>query len=195
MSLNVLVISEDHRKDRFVLGPLIKQMCSEVDKRHARVKADWGPPLGGVAQALDWNRLAEIIDMNPQVHIFLLIVDRDGVAGRREQLNRLEDLASQRLPKEKVFLGENAWQEIEVWALASQDLPSEWRWQEIRSEVHPKEVYFEPFARQRGLTDEPGGGRETLGIEAAKNYGRVRSRCPEDIGRLETRLKQRVGAI
>jgi hypothetical protein len=38
---------------------------------------------------------------------------------------------------------------------------------EVREEVHPKEVYYLPFARQRGLSAEPGEGRKTLGREAA----------------------------
>ena len=81
----------------------------------------------------------------------------------------------------------------EVWALAGQDLPKSWKWQEIRKEVHPKETYFEPLAKQRGLTNEPGEGRTTLGREAAQNYARVRSRCKEDIEALETRLKNWCG--
>ncbi len=88
-----------------------------------------------------------------------------------------------------MLFGENAWQEIEVWALAGQDLPRDWKWQEIRAEVHPKETYFEPFARQRGLTSEPGEGRTTLGREAAQNYTRCRSLCKEDIQSLESRLR------
>jgi hypothetical protein len=104
-------------------------------------------------------------------------------------LNGLEERAAAQLGDGKTMLGENAWQEIEVWALAGQELPGDWQWQAIRAEVHPKEVYFEPLARQRGLTKEPGEGRTTMGREAAQNYNRVRSRCKEDIQSLEIRLK------
>ena len=76
-----------------------------------------------------------------------------------------------------------------MWALAGQELPNDWNWQEIRSHTHPKEAYFEPLAKKRGLTNEPGEGRTTMGREAAQNYPRVRALCTEDIESLETRLK------
>lgn len=189
MSLNVLVIPEDFRKDQYVLGPLIRRLFAEIGKPRARVEVCTDPVMGGIAQAMDWQRLDEVIDMYPIVHIFLLLVDRDGNAGRRDALDALERKAEQKLLQDRTLIGENAWQEIEVWALAGQDLPREWVWQETRAEIHPKETYFEPLAKQRGLLDEPGEGRTTLGREAAQNYIRVRSRCREDIGALEARLK------
>jgi hypothetical protein len=63
---------------------------------------------------------------------------------------------------------------IEVWVLAGHNLPSNWNWQEIRQEVHPKENYFLPFSEMRSLLDEPGEGRRTLGQEAAQQYRRIR---------------------
>jgi hypothetical protein len=98
-------------------------------------------------------------------------------------------MAVQTLRANRILLSENAWQEVEVWALAGQDLPKDWKWQEIRAEEHPKERYFEPLAAQRNLLDEPGAGRTTMGQEAAAEYSKVRSRCPEDIQQLESRLK------
>src|SRR5262245_52909145 len=128
--------------------------------------------------------------MYPMVQIFLLVVDRDGEEGRRAALDNLEARARGILGPGRIFLAEQAWQEIEVWALAGQKLPKRWSWQEIRDEVDPKEMYFATLAEQLGLTDEPGQGRVTLGREAAANYTRVRSRCQEDIVTLETRLAQ-----
>ncbi len=193
MSLNVLIIPEDFRKDQYVLGPLIQRMFTELGKTKARVQVCSDPLLGGIDQALHWDRIEEVIDMYPVVHVFLLVVDRDGKAGRRMALDALETKAATKLGGGRFLLGENAWQEIEVWALAGQDLPKDWRWQEIRAEVHPKERYFEPLARELGLIGEMGEGRLKMGREAASNYRRVRSRCPEDIEALEIRLKQRLG--
>lgn len=189
MSLNVLVIPEDFRKDQYVLKPLVCRLFEEMGKSHARVRICMDPVMGGISQAMSWERIDEVIGMYRLVHVFLLVVDRDGEAGRRAALDRLEGLARKKLPQDRTLMGENAWEEIEVWALAGQDLPSGWTWQEIRAEIHPKETYFEPLVRQRRLTDEPGAGRTTLGREAAQHYDRVRSRCPEDLGALETRLK------
>lgn len=194
MSLKVLVIPEDFRKDQYVLGPLVRRMFAEVGKPKARVQVCNDPLLGGIGQALDWNRIEEVIDMYPVVQVFLLLVDRDGNANRRIALDALETKAATKLGIGRFLLGENAWQEIEVWALAGQDLPEDWIWQEIRAEVHPKEKYFEPLAAQRGLIGEAGEGRTTLGREAAGNYRRVRSRCREDVEALETRIRDRLGA-
>jgi hypothetical protein len=52
---------------------------------------------------------------------------------------------------------------------------------------------YDPWAKRRQLTSEPGQGRKTMGIEAAANYDRVRSRCEEDIQRLEARLAAWLG--
>jgi hypothetical protein len=193
MSLNVLVIPEDFRKDQYVLAPLLRRLFAEIGKPHARVEICTDPVMGGISQALDWERIDEVIDMYPIVQVFLVLVDRDGKAGRRTALDGLETRADEKLSERRALFGENAWQEIEVWALAGQDLPSGWKWQEIRAEVNPKETYFEPLARQRGLTSEPGEGRTTMGREAAQNYARVRSLCREDIQALETRLKDWFG--
>jgi hypothetical protein len=189
MSLNVLVIPEDFRKDQYILQPLVERMFAEVGKPRARVRVCTDPLLGGIDQALDVTQLREVIEMYPVVQIFLLIVDRDGKPGRRESLDRLERELQPTLATGRTFLGENAWQEIEVWAIAGQSLPAGWKWADIRAENHPKELYFEPLAAQRDLLDEPGAGRTTMGREAAAQYDRVRSRCPEDIQRLEQALQ------
>jgi hypothetical protein len=193
MSLNVLAIAEDFRKDQYVLAPLVRRLFAEIGKPRANIEICKDPLLGGIAQALDWERLDELIGMYPIVDIFLLLVDRDGNAGRRASLDGLEKKAETKLAEEKTLIGEHAWQEIEVWALAGQDLPDDWNWKEIREQIHPKEVYFEPLARRRGLLGEPGEGRTTMGREAAKNYARVRSRCKEDIQVLEARLTDWIG--
>jgi hypothetical protein len=120
-------------------------------------------------------------------------VDRDGNQHRRRGLTQLEQRAAEHLGDRAILLAENAWQEIEVWALAGQVLPKDWKWQEIRAEPHSKEAYFEPLAKKRGLLNEPGAGRTTMGKEAATSYARVRSRCKEDVATLENRLKVHFG--
>ncbi len=187
--MNVLLIPEDFRKDQYVVKPIIKKMLAEIGKPNANVQVCQDPLLGGIGEALKWTRISEILDQyRGMVQIFLLLVDRDGVEGRRQSLDKLETQAAECLQEGRVLFGENAWQEIEVWAIAGQDLLAGWSWQEIRNEVHPKETYFEPLAQSRQLTHEPGEGRKTLGREAATNYSRLRSRCKKDLGNLEKRL-------
>lgn len=187
--MNVLIIPEDFRKDQYVLEPIIKRMFTAIGRPRANVRICRDPLLGGISQAIRWERIVEVIHRyRGMVDVFLLLVDRDGKAERRHALDVLEGKARVELGSVKAMFAENAWQEIEVWALAGQKLPKDWNWNEIRAEVHPKEVYFEPLARQRGLLNEPGGGRRTMGREAATNYSRVRSRCRKDIQVLEARL-------
>jgi len=187
--VNVLVIPEDFRKDQYVLKPIILRMLQEVGKPNAHVRVCQDPLLGGISEATKWERIDEILNMyRGMVQLFLLIVDRDGVEGRRERLDQLERQAAELLDGNRVLFAENAWQEIEVWAIAGQNLPKDWKWSEVRSETHPKETYFEPLVDSRRLASEPGGGRTTLGREAADNYRRVRSRCPEDVESLENRI-------
>jgi hypothetical protein len=187
--MNVLVIPEDFRKDQYILKPIVAAMLQHLGRRSAKVRVCQDPLLGGIDQARDWERIQEVLDRyRGMVNVFLLIVDRDGNAGRRSALNNLEAKAQGVLPSDRVFLGENAWQEVEVWILAGHKLPNGWSWQEIRQEADAKEAYFEPFARQKGVSDGPGQGRKTLAEQAARNYVRLRTLCPEDLANLEGRL-------
>ena len=95
----------------------------------------------------------------------------------------------------RLFLAEHAWQEVEVWALAGIDwrLKPKWTWEAIRSERDPKENYFEPIVKDRGLFDLPGQGRKDLGVEAARNYAKIRQNCPE-IRDLEGRIRRWIEA-
>jgi len=162
LSLNVLVIPEDFRKDQYVLAPLVSRFCAEAGKANARVEVCSDPLLGGISEALKWKRVEEVIEMYPMVQVFLLLVDRDGVEDRQVALRKIEESAAEKLGIGRVLLGENAWQEIEVWALAGQELPTKWKWQDTRAETNPKETYFEPWAQERQLTKEPGEGRKTI---------------------------------
>ena len=187
--MNVLIIPEDFRKDQYMLKPIVSAMLSEIG-RPVKVRVCQDPLLGGIGQALKWERIHEIIERyKGMVGLFLLCVDRDGIEGRRLALDNLEHQARNELPGDRKFLAENAWQEVEVWVLAGHDLPPDWAWNAVREEPNPKEVYFEPFAKLRNLLDEPGQGRKTLAREAAGKYHRIRQLCAE-IAELENRIRQ-----
>ncbi len=186
--MNVLVIPEDYPRDELMLVPIVKAMLKHLGKPKAKVAICRKPRLQGIGEALKWERLAEIIDQNGMVDLFLLCVDRDGIEARKAKLEQIERNAADVLENKRLFLAENAWQEIEVWVLAGHDLPKTWNWQTIRAEIHPKEQYFEPFANQRGLANSPGQGRKLLAEEAAQRYSRIRSLCCEDIVDLEDRI-------
>ncbi len=187
MSYRVLVIPEDFRKDQYVLEPIVTKLFESVG-RTAKVIICRDPLLGGVEQALKWKRLQEIIvRYRAMVDCFLLVVDRDGNKTRRKALDGLEEQAAAELVPGKRFLAENAWQEVEVWLLAGHDLPSEWAWKDVRAHENPKETYYLPFAKSRGVLDRPAEGRGLLAREAASKYRRIRTLCPE-LKDLEKRL-------
>lgn len=198
MAVNVLVVPEDFTKDQYVLKPIVEKMVESLGYT-VRVRVCRDPLLGGVGEALKWERLEEIVTRyRGMTRLILLIVDRDCKPGRRASLDGLEVKAQQLLGGgRRIFLAENAWQELEVWVLAGlKDLPKgrTWSWAEIRAECDPKEKYFDKVVGRRGLVDAPHEGREALAKEAAGNYGRIKQLCPEDIGKLEARIRDALEA-
>lgn len=191
--MKVLVIPEDFRKDQYMLKPIITAMMTNLGKPRAKIMICQDPLLGGINEALKWDNIQSIIKQYPMVDLFLLCVDRDGKSGRKKALDKLEEQASSILEKNKLFLAENAWQEIEVWVLAGQNLPKDYNWQNIRQEIHPKENYFLPFAQQQNLLEAPGEGRKALAEHAAGKYKRISQLCPEDVANLENRIKAWIG--
>lgn len=184
--MNVLIIPEDFRKDQYLLKPLFSRLFQTIGRPRARVQVCQDPLLGGIGEALKRERIAEIVERyRGMTQIFVLCVDRDGLLQRRQKLDTIETHFS----GDKAFLAENAWEEIETWILAGLDLPEGWRWGEIRVEVSVKERYFDVLARERSVADGPGGGRKTLGDEAARRIADIRRKCPEDFDSLAKRLE------
>lgn len=189
--MNILVVPEDFRKDQYLLKPLFERLCRQLGKTSARVVVCQEPLLGGIGEALKSERLAEVVDRyQGMVDVYVLCVDRDGAKGRRTRLNAIEKEFDGSQP----FLAENAWEELETWTLAGLELPSNWRWSAVRSEVNVKERYFDKLARERGVADAPGGGRRPLGEEAARRIDAIRQKCPEDFGALARRLEALVAS-
>lgn len=189
--MNVLVIPEDFMNDQYILKPVFARLLQRIGVSSPRVSVCQNPRLGGIGEALKSERINEIVTKyRGMMDVLILCVDRDGEVTRRQRLDQIEAEFEARC----VFLAENAWEEIETWVLAGLDLPNDWRWADVRSEVHVKETYFEPIAAQRGLSDSPGGGRRALGEEASRRIGAIRLKCPEDFDALAQRLEATVRA-
>lgn len=184
--MRVLVIAEDFRNDQYLLKPLFVRLFRSVGKARARVRVCQDPLLGGVDEALKSERIREVVQQHRgMTDLFILCVDRDGNQGRRRRLDQIEA----EFRNDRLFLAENAWEEIETWALAGLALPGDWRWRNVRAEVHVKERYFNVLAHERDVADGPGGGRKALGEEAARNIPAIRGKCPEDFDALARRLE------
>ena len=189
MSVRVLVIPEDFSKDQYILKPLMTRLFQQLGRKSAKVVVCQDPRLGGIGEALKQKRLDEIVARyQGMIDLFVLCVDRDGDKNRRARLDRIEEQFGSKV----VFLAENAWEELETWLLAGLQLPSDWRWSAVRAEVHVKERYFVPLARERNLAHHPGGGRRLLGKEAARNIQVIRRKCPDDFDALAQRIKARL---
>lgn len=187
--MRVLVIPEDSSKDKFILEPLFKSLFRTLGKPKTRILVCEDPVLGGIGEALKLQRIAEIFEAyKGMITIFILCVDRDGNEGRRQRLDQIEG----KFENTRVFLPENAWEEIETWVLAGLDLPRGWRWSDVRAEIQIKEIYFEPLVAQRNLSDTPDGGRKSLGEEASRRIGAIRQKCREDFDALARRLEDAI---
>ncbi len=188
--MKVLVIPEDFRNDQYILKPLFSRLLRTMVSRPVRVRV-CQELLGGIGEALKSERLEEIIQQyEGAADVYILCVDRDGIAGRRQRLDDIEVEFS----NSQTFLAENAWEEIETWVLAGLDLPSDWSWKDVRAEPQVKETYFKPLTDLHGLSDSPGGGRQALGEAASRRIGAIRMKCPEDFDALARRLEATVGA-
>ena len=184
--MNVLIIPEDSRKDKYILKPLFEFLLRSIGRPTARVRVCEDPVLGGVREALKSSRLSEIIRRHcGMTRIFILCVDRDGDLERRHRLRAIE----QEFGAKHVFLAENAWEELETWVLAGLDLRDDWRWTDVRAEVHVKERYFDAVVKERRVSRAAGGGRKPLGEEAARRIAAIRQKCPDDFDALARRLE------
>ncbi|KMO19591.1 hypothetical protein [Methylobacterium platani] len=183
--MRFLVIPEDFRNDQHLLAPILTALLASLGFARPKLKVCLDPLIGGIDEALKPERLDEVVERyRGMVDVFLLCVDRDANPHRRARLDAIEA----RFAPLVCFLACEAWEELETWALAGLDRPGPAPWAAIRAERDVKERHFAPLAAARRLSAEPGGGRRTLGIEAAKRVDRIRQRCPEDFDRLAGRL-------
>jgi len=190
MSYNVLILAEDFRKDQFVLKPIIEALLAHIGKPRANVQVCREPNFGGISNAMSWEKLSPVLNRyRGSYHLILLLVDRDGDPNRRAALSNLEANA-RNLYNNVTFFAENAWQEVEVWALAGcTNLPANWQWNAVRAEINLKEQYFTSYSQQCGYSQLEHEGRKEIAEIAARNYSRIRTLCPEDIQQLETHIQ------
>lgn len=191
MSLRVMLIPEDYTLDQYIARPLAQRLLLDLNRPQARLEICTNPRFRGnkgTTGVLNADNIVKVIQLYPMYNVFIALVDADGDPDRQAELDGLERDVSPYLSEGQAFLAEDAHQELEVWLLAGLRLPPAWRWEQVRSEPHPKEEYYLPYAQERGVLDTVGGGRKVLMDEAMQHWTRIQERCPQDVGRLRTRL-------
>ncbi|MEW6281593.1 MAG: hypothetical protein AB1758_23485 [Candidatus Eremiobacterota bacterium] len=172
--MKVLIIPEDPLNDQYILKPIVERIFKDLGKP-ARVEVLQDPRLRSVNQALDRKQVADIVDDNRMVDLFLLMVDRDcdregnsAKAKAREEEHACKLLACL------------AVEEVEVWMLALHRTDQRFKpWNSVRKECDPKEVYAQPFLEEEGWDAEVGGGYKRGMRELSAGWKGLLKACPE----------------
>lgn len=170
--MKVLLILEDPTLDQFIVKPIVERLF-EVLRRTAQVYVLTDPHLSGTGDALDGAVLQAIVEDNPMIDLFLLVVDRDCDRGGNST-----KLAAREQEIGSKLIGTLALEEVETWMLACQPRPTP-AWRAIRAECDPKERYAEPYLIARGWSRHVGRGRKRAMAEHGGWFKRVMSRCAE----------------
>ena len=191
--MNVVVVLEDTPRDQHIAVPVVRALFQYIGQP-AKVAA-LPERMRSVEQATDLEKLLPVLAARRgMVDLFLLIVDRDCRAPDRprggNRAAALRDLErrvmdSGELGGNSRFVACEAIEELEVWLLAGFEQNA---WQKIRDDCDPKEAFFEPFAKARGVFEKPAEGRAELMADAVRRYRRIRHLCPE-IQNLEGRIQ------
>lgn len=170
--MKVLIIPEDPTLDQYILKPVVTRLFSDLG-RSARIDVLSNPRLRGVSQALNRETLAAIAATFRMIDLFLVLVDRDGDLERAGVAQAREDEQTGRL---FVCL---AIEEVEVWMLALHRDTLGAPWTEVRSEIHPKERFAQPFLATQAPKLGAGGGRAWAMRELGANWKGLLQVCPE----------------
>lgn len=189
--MKVLIIPEDPTRDQYILKPVVEYLFRSLQVS-TRVEVLLDPHLRGIHEALDPKKVKEIIEENPMVDLFLLIVDRD--CNRYKNENKARARQEEHAGK---LIATCACQEVEVWMLALHwdELPA--RWPEIREECDPKERFVEPFLAEKGWAAGVGQGRKRAMRKGKSGLGGLLQVCPEIAalqGSIQEWLQQRAAS-
>ncbi|WP_224240633.1 hypothetical protein [Hyalangium gracile] len=171
--MKVLIIPEDPTLDAHILQPIVERLFEDIGRK-ARIEVLQDPHLNGIDQALNPDMVRRIVDENPMVDLFLLMVDRDCNRFQNEaKVTAREQEHSGRL------LACVAIEEVEVWMLALHRESLGERWNAIRSDCDPKERYAEPFLREQGWLSQVGKGRKRAMRGLSAQWKSLLTVCPE----------------
>jgi hypothetical protein len=175
--MKIMVFAEDPRLDQYMLKPIVEAALEHAGKPRAKVMVCQSANQRGDTTVTRAEQILELIEDNPLYEVYILCVDRDCREEREGAITALEQKVNHELTGKR-FIAVCGREELEVWVLAGiTDLTEPWN--AIRSECHPKERYFDTYARTKRVSDTNGRGRKVL-ERAAREYGnRIRGMCPE----------------
>ena len=180
--MKVLLIPEDQTLDQYILKPVMEALFAEL-RVTARISVLPEPRLRGSSQALDPNVIREIVQDNPMVDLFILIVDRDCDRERERAEAKAEAIRKEHEVRLQTCL---ARQEVEVWMLALHSASLDESLETIREDCDPKERWAIPLLERLG-THGPGGGRKKAMRKLQGSWRSLRDRCGE-LKELETQV-------
>lgn len=185
--MKVLVIPEDPTLDRHVLKPIVERIFKDL-ARAARVEVLREPHLRGVSQALDKDTVAEIVDDNRMIDLFILAVDRDC-----DRENNSAKAAERCAEHPDNLVAVLAREECEVWALAPHRAELGVGWSEVTDDCDPKEHYFDPFIESKGWLGTVGKGRKRAMRGFGAAWTGMLTVCPE-LAQLKRDIEQWLAA-
>lgn len=151
--MKVLVITEDPTHDQYLVKPVVEQLFVDLG-RQASVEILRDPHLRGIDEALDPAVVAGIVQDNPMIDLFLLVVDRDC-----DRFRNTARAAARVADHPERLLACLAREEVEVWMLALHKKALGVPWKQVRAHCDPKEAFADPLLRRLGSTG-PGFGRK-----------------------------------
>jgi hypothetical protein len=180
--VKILIIPEDPALDRFILKPIVEHIFADLGKS-PWIEVLSNPRLRGVAQAFDASVLAGIVATRPMFDLFLVLIDRDGDTRRSALADQRE---AEHHGKLLVCL---AIEEVEVWMLAIHRRNLNFPWRQIRSEIHAKERFAEPFLAEKIRKLNRGAAREWAMEGIGARWKGVLQCCPE-LKELQGRIRE-----
>lgn len=171
--MKVLVIPEDQTHDAYIIKPVIEAIVSDLGRR-ARIDVLPEPRLRGTSDALDPSLIRHIVDDNPMVDLFILVIDRDC-----DRDNNEARAAARAADHPGRLIACVACQEVEVWMLALHLNLIDAPFSTIRAHCDPKEAYAEPLLDKLGNRGGPGAGRKAAMRALSGNLKGLLARCDE----------------
>jgi len=186
MSLNVLVVPENPTHNGAILKPLCERLFAGCGRPRAIVEVMLNPRANGYEHAKSFFP-ARILDLYNHKDLVLFLPDSDGEDRSGEFAQMEAEFEQQAI----AMICCAAVPEVEAWLLAGHrdKWEPDWQWGTMQTDRSIKENYFYPFLEKHGQDQSryPDRGRKQLMLEALRNFGSIKQRCPE-LQELEDRI-------